>query len=472
MHNSDKMKEECGVFGIFDHPDSAKITYLGLYALQHRGQESAGIAVSDRTKIKNYKKMGLVSDVFKEKVLNSLTGNISIGHVRYSTSGSSVEKNAQPFSVYYSNGPIAVSHNGNITNSYDLREKLEKKGAIFQTTLDSEVIVHLLAKSEKKDFLSAIFDSLRLLKGSYSLLIMTKDSLLAARDPLGFRPLVLGKLNGKYVVASETCAFDLIGAEYIREIEPGELILINYEGIKSFEIDKNKPHKHCIFEYIYFARPDSLVFGKSVETVRKNLGKCLAKESFVDADIVVPVPDSGIYAAFGYSEESKIPLEFGFVRNHYIGRTFINPNQDDRNFSVRVKLNPVKEIVRGKRIILVDDSIVRATTSKMRIEALFRAGAKEVHLRISSPPITNSCFFGIDTPDKEKLIASSHSVKEIENLLGVNSLAYISIEGLLKSVNPNHHYCLSCFNGEYPFPLDPEKAKFRLDNFISNDFNF
>jgi amidophosphoribosyltransferase len=472
MLENDKMKEECGVFGIFNHPDATKMAYLGLYALQHRGQESAGIAVSDRTRIKNYRKMGLVSDIFREKILNELKGNIAIGHVRYSTSGSSVERNAQPFSVYYSKGPIAISHNGNITNAYELREKLESKGAIFQTTLDSEIIIHLLAKSENPDFIQSIIESLNLLKGSFSLLIMTKDKLIAARDPWGFRPLVLGKIGGKYVLSSETCAFDLINAEYIREIEPGELVVIDDDGIKSYEINKNEVHKHCIFEYIYFARPDSVVFGKSVQAVRKQLGRELAKEAPIDADMVVPVPDSGIYAAFGYAEQSKIPLELGFVRNHYVGRTFIKPDQNDRSFAVRVKLNPVKEIVQGKKIILVDDSIVRATTSKMRIDALRQAGAKEIHLRITAPPITDSCFFGIDTPDKDKLIASSHSVKEIEKLLGVESLAYISIDGLMNCVNNKHHYCLSCFDGQYPFTVNPERAKFRLENTTQIDFKF
>ncbi|MDR0676329.1 MAG: amidophosphoribosyltransferase [Elusimicrobiota bacterium] len=472
MLEHDKMQEECGVFGIFNHPEATHMTYLGLYALQHRGQESAGIAVSDRTRIKNYKKMGLVSDIFKERILNGLTGNIAIGHVRYSTSGSSIERNAQPFSVYYSKGPIAISHNGNIINAFELREQLEEKGAIFQTTLDSEIIIHLLAKNTKKNFIQSIIDSLNLLKGSYALLIMSRDNLIAARDPWGFRPLVLGKVGGKYVVSSETCAFDLINAEYIREIEPGELIMIDDNGVTSYYFNKNEAHRCCIFEYVYFARPDSIVFGKSVQSVRKELGIQLAKEAPVDADIVIPVPDSGIYAGFGYSDESKIPLEMGFVRNHYVGRTFIKPTQDDRSFGVRVKLNPVKEIIKNKRIILIDDSIVRATTTKMRIEALKNCGAKKIHLRIVSPPITDSCFFGIDTPDKEKLIASSHSVKEIEKILGVDSLAYISTEGLLNSVNNKHKYCLSCFDGKYPFEVNPEKARFRLENSTQIDFKF
>jgi amidophosphoribosyltransferase len=472
MFDRDKMEEECGVFGIFNHLDAARTTYLGLYALQHRGQESAGIAVSDRARIRNYRKMGLVSDIFKEKILKELTGNIAIGHVRYSTSGSSVERNAQPFSVFYAKGPIAVSHNGNITNAFELRQKLENEGAIFQSTLDSEIIVHLLAKERGDDLIQNIINSLKQLKGAYSLLIMKKDKLIAARDPWGFHPLCLGKLGGTYVVASETCAFDLVNADYVREILPGELVVIDDNGLNSFEIDKTEKHQHCIFEYIYFARPDSLVFGKSVQAVRKQLGRELAKEHPVDGDMVIPVPDSGNYAAYGYAEQAGIPFEMGFVRNHYVGRTFIKPNQMDRNLSVKVKLNPVKEIIQGKRIIVVDDSIVRATTSKLRVDALKEAGAKEIHLRISSPPITHSCFFGIDTPERSKLIASTHSVDEIAKYLGVDSLGYISIEGLHKSVGDRHNFCLSCFNGNYPFEVEIERDKLHLENTTQIDFRF
>jgi amidophosphoribosyltransferase len=468
----DKMKEECGVFGIFNHFDAAKMTYMGLYSLQHRGQESAGIAVSNRTRIRNYRRMGLVSDIFKEKVLDALSGNIAIGHVRYSTTGSSIERNAQPFSVFYSKGPIAISHNGNLTNAFELRHNLEKDGAIFQTTLDSEIIIHLLAEEKGEDLIENIISTLKKVKGAYSLLIMTKDKLIAARDPWGFRPLCLGKVGGTFAVSSETCAFDLINAEYIREIEAGELLVIDDEGLHSFEIDKNTKHQHCIFEHIYFARPDSVVFGRSVQEVRKQLGRELAKEHPADVDMVIPVPDSGNYAAYGYAEEAKVPFEMGFVRNHYVGRTFIKPEQSDRNLSVKVKLNPVKEIIKGKKIVVVDDSIVRATTSKMRVEALREAGAKEIHLRISSPPITHSCFFGIDTPEKSKLIASTHSVDEIAKYLGVDSLGYVSIEGLHKSVGDGHNFCLSCFNGNYPFEVELERDKLHLENTTQIDFKF
>ncbi|MFC1485074.1 amidophosphoribosyltransferase [bacterium] len=468
----DKMEEECGVFGVFNHNDASRITYLGLYSLQHRGQESAGIAVSDRYRIRNYRRMGLVSDVFKEKVLDELTGSIAIGHVRYSTSGSSVERNAQPFSVFYPKGPIAVSHNGNITNAFELRHQLEQEGAIFQTTLDSEILVHLLAREKEPDFIKALTNSFNYLKGAYSILIMTKDKMIAARDPWGFRPLCLGKLGGTYVVASETCAFDLINADYIREIAPGELLVIDDNGIKSYEINKKKLHQHCIFEYIYFARPDSLVFGKSVQAVRKKLGRQLAREHPVDADIVIAVPDSGNYAAYGYAQEAGISFEMGLVRNHYVGRTFIKPNQSDRSFAVKVKLNPVKEIIKGKRVIVVDDSIVRATTSKMRVDTLREAGATEIHFRVSSPPITHSCFFGIDTPERGKLIASNHTVDEIAKFLGVDSLGYISVEGLHKSVGDSHNFCLSCFTGNYPFDVELDRDKLHLEKKTQIDFGF
>jgi amidophosphoribosyltransferase len=468
----DKFKEECGVFGIFNHPDASQITYLGLYSLQHRGQESAGIAVSDRNKIKNYKRMGLVSKVFKEKILQDLSGSIAIGHVRYSTAGSSVERNAQPFCVYYSRGPIAIAHNGTLTNALQLRNQLEADGAIFQSSLDSEVFVHLLAREKEPDFIQAIINVLKKVEGAYSLVIMTKNDLIAVRDPYGFRPLSLGNLGGSYVVSSETCAFDLIGAGHIRDIEPGELVVINDQGVKSFEIDKSKEHKHCIFEYIYFARPDSVVFGRSVEKVRKELGRQLAKEHPADADIVIPVPDSGNYAAYGYAEKSGISYDMGFVRNHYVGRTFIKPDQNDRGLSVKVKLNPVKEIINGKRIVVVDDSIVRATTSKMRMDALRQAGAKEIHLRISSSPITHSCYFGIDTPERGKLIASNHTVEEIKKFLGVDSLGYLSVKGMEKAIGDGHHFCLACFNGNYPFPISLDKNKFELERGEQFDFTF
>ncbi|MCP4482253.1 MAG: amidophosphoribosyltransferase [bacterium] len=466
------MKEECGVFGIFNHLDASQMVYLGLYSLQHRGQESAGIAVSNRDRICNFRRMGLVSDIFKPKVIKKLTGSIAIGHVRYSTSGFSIERNAQPFSVFYDKGPIAVSHNGNISNAFKVRQDLEKEGAIFQTMLDSEIIVHLLAKQQGNDLAQNLINSLNQLQGAYSFLVMTEDKLIAARDPWGFRPLCLGKLGGSYVVSSETCAFDLIGAKYLREVEPGELVVISDEGLKSYDINKAEKSQYCIFEHIYFARPDSVVFGKSVQAVRKKLGRELAKEFPADVDIVIPVPDSGNYAAYGYAEQSGIPFEMGFVRNHYVGRTFIKPNQSDRSFAVKVKLNPVKDIIKGKRIVVVDDSIVRATTSKLRVDALREAGAKEVHLRISAPPITNSCFFGIDTPEKNRLIAANNTVEEIQAFLGVDSLGYISIEGLNLAVGDVDKFCLACFTGEYPLPVEEDKDKLHLENTTQIDFDF
>ncbi|MFC1512747.1 amidophosphoribosyltransferase [bacterium] len=449
----DKLKEECGIFGIYNNADASQITYLGLYALQHRGQESAGIAVSDGERIRNYRRMGLVSKVFNEKKLKELKGRNAIGHVRYSTTGSSIERNAQPFSVHCSRGAVAVAHNGNLTNALSLRKKLEQEGAIFQTTLDSEIIVHLLAKEKEKDLYKAIIKVLNKVEGSYSLAVLTKNEIIAARDPYGFRPLSLGKLGGSYAVSSETCAFDLINAQHIRDIEPGELVVIDEHGIKSLEIDKTKEHRHCIFEYVYFARPDSKIFDRSVQEVRKQFGRQLAREHPVQADIVIPIPDSGNYAAYGFAEQSRIPFEMGIVRNHYVGRTFIKPEQTDRGFSVKVKLNPVKEIIKGKRVVVVDDSIVRGTTSKMRMETLRQVGAKEIHLRISSPLITHSCFFGIDTPERGKLIASNHSVDEIKRFLGVDSLGYLSIKGMEQIAGHGHHFCLACFDGLYPVSI-------------------
>ncbi len=447
----------CGIFGIYNHLEASNLTYLGLYALQHRGQESAGIVSSDGKHLHHYRQMGLVSEIFTKDLLKRLSGKSAIGHVRYSTSGTSELKNAQPFMIDYYKGSLAIAHNGNLTNAFFIRSELESKGSIFQSNMDTEVIVHLIARSKEKTSIERIAHALKQVEGAYSLLILTEKEMIAARDPFGFRPLVLGQLKEAAVVASETCAFDLIGAKFMREIEPGELLLINGEGMKSFKPFPPKPSHQCIFEFIYFARPDSFLFNRNVYTVRKSLGIQLAKESPAEVDMVVPIPDSGIPATIGYASESKLPLELGMIRNHYVGRTFIEPEQQIRHFGVKIKLNPVKELLKGKRIVTVDDSIVRATTSR-KINKMFRnAGAKEVHVRISSPPITNPCFFGIDTPKRSELIASSHKVKEIQRFINANSLKYLSLEGLKKCVESDvESYCYACFTGDYPIPLQME----------------
>ena len=444
----------CGIFGIYNHLEASNLAYLGLYALQHRGQESAGIVSSDDRQLHHYRQMGLVSEVFTKDILKRLPGKSAIGHVRYSTAGSSELKNAQPFVADYYKGNLAIAHNGNLTNAFLIKSELESKGSLFQSNMDTEVIVHLIARSKEKNSIERIVHALKQVEGAYSLLILTEKEMVAARDPFGFRPLVLGQLKEAPVVASETCAFDLIGAKFVREIEPGEILLINEEGIKSFKPFPQKQHHQCIFEFIYFARPDSFLFKRSVYEVRKSFGVQLAKEAPVDVDMVVPIPDSGFPATLGYAAESKIPLELGMIRNHYIGRTFIEPEQRIRHFGVKIKLNPVKELLKGKRIVTVDDSIVRATTSR-KINKMFRnAGAKEVHVRISSPPITHPCFFGIDTPKRSELIASSHEVKEIQKFINASSLHYLSLEGLKKCVREDaEHFCYACFTGDYPIPF-------------------
>ncbi len=444
----------CGIFGIYNHPEASNHTYLGLYALQHRGQESAGIVSSDNRQLHHYRQMGLVSEVFTKDILKRLSGKSAIGHVRYSTAGSSELKNAQPFVVDYHKGTLAIAHNGNLTNAFLIKSELESKGSIFQSNMDTEVIVHLIARSREKRFVERTVHALKQVEGAYSLLILTEKEMVVARDPFGFRPLVLGQLKDAPVVASETCAFDLIGAKFVREIEPGEILLINEEGIKSFKPLPQKQHHQCIFEFIYFARPDSFLFNRNVYEVRKSFGVQLAKEAPVDVDMVVPIPDSGFPATLGYAAESKIPLELGMIRNHYIGRTFIEPEQRIRHFGVKIKLNPVKELLRGKKIVTVDDSIVRATTSR-KINKMFRnAGAKEVHVRISSPPITYPCFFGIDTPKRTELIASYHKLKEIQKFINASSLHYLSLEGLKKCVRGDaEQFCYACFTGDYPIPF-------------------
>lgn len=446
----------CGIHGIYGHKDAARLTYLGLYALQHRGEESTGIVVYNGRKIKSHNGMGLVGEVFDERIIRSLRGNFAIGHVRYSTTGSSIAKNIQPFLISHRKGHIAIAHNGNLTNTVQLRRTMEEKGSVFQTTMDSEIIVHLLAQSKKKDVKEVVVEALAQLEGAYSLLLMLNDVLVGARDPKGFRPLCLGQLDGAYVLASETCALDLINAKYIREIEPGEIVFINNKGIESIKPFPESKHSLCIFEFIYFARPDSNIFGKNVYLTRKRLGCQLVRECPVNCDFVMPIPDSGMYAAVGFAQESKLPFEVGMIRNHYVGRTFIQPSQFIRDFRVRVKLNPIKDVIKNKRIAIVEDSIVRGTTSRARVRTLQEVGAKELHMRITCPPLRSPCFYGIDFPTKKELIASTHTVEWIRNFIGLDSLIYLSLDGMLKSMLlPKDEFCTACFTGKYP--IEPPK---------------
>lgn len=441
----------CGIFGIYGHRDAASLTYLGLYALQHRGEESAGIVAYDGRKITQHQDMGLVNDVFDQTTIKSLRGDIAVGHVRYSTTGSSTIQNVQPFLVKHKQGHIAIAHNGNLTNAIELRRKMEEEGAIFQTTMDSEIIVHLLARSKEKDYKQSILQALSQIEGSFSLVMMVDGVLIGARDPLGFRPLCIGKLGGAYVLATETCALDLIQADYVRDVKPGEIVFIDKNGIECISLQKRKAHAFCIFEYIYFARPDSNIFGKNVYLTRKRLGRQLAKEAPADGDIAMPIPDSGSYAALGFAQESKIPLEAGMVRNHYVGRTFIQPSQHIRDFRVKVKLNPIKEVLRGKRVVIIEDSIVRGTTSRVRVRTLREAGAKEIHMRVSCPPLISPCYYGIDFPTKKELIASSHTISWIKDFIGLDSLKYLSLEGMYKAMLlPKSEFCSACFTGRYP----------------------
>jgi len=447
----------CGIFGIYGIEEAANYTYFGLYALQHRGQESAGIAVYDGKKVKEWKGLGLVSEVFNEEILKKLHGYIAIGHVRYSTTGSTALQNVQPFCVNFAKKTIAIAHNGNLVNAYQIRCELEEKGHIFQTTMDSEVIVHLIAKNLKKGLVEAIETTMKKIKGAYSVLLLYEDILIAFRDPWGFRPLSFGMFNGGYVIASETCAFDLVGVQYLRDVEPGEILVIDKDGPKSYKVFKKEKFNlsHCIFEFIYFARPDSYLFNKNVYMVRKNLGKNLYKECPLSADFVMPFPDSGNYAAIGYAQSSGLPLEFGMIRNHYIGRTFIQPSEKIRNISVKMKLNPVKDILKGKEVIIIDDSLVRGTTSKNRLKSIKETGAKKIHFLLSCPPIKFPCFFGIDFPSSAELIAHKHSVEEIRKFLDIDTLYYLSIEGLLSAVEElRDKVCLACFSGEYPIEVD------------------
>ena len=457
----DKLREECAVMGVFGHPEAANMVYLGLYALQHRGQESSGIVSSDGKVLVSHRQMGLVADIFKEEVIKRLEGASAIGHNRYSTTGQSHIKNVQPFVVEYVQGPIAISHNGNLVNAGVLRDELEASGSIFQSTSDTEVIIHLIATSRETTLMGRIVEALSRARGAYSLLFLTLDRMIAARDPMGFRPLVLGEFkSGRtrgFVVASETCALDLIEAQYLREVEPGEIITFGPKGMESLKPFPPAPHAKCIFEYIYFARPDSNLYGRNVYLVRKELGRQLARENGVEADLVTPVPDSGVPAAIGYAEVSGLPLEFGLIRNHYVGRTFIEPQESIRHFGVKIKLNAQREVLEGKRVVVVDDSIVRGTTSRKIVRMLRDAGAKKVHMRISSPPTTGPCYYGIDTPTRSELIASSSSVEEIRKFIDADSLGYLSHEGMYGFLDGRTQgFCDACFSGNYPVHFDDE----------------
>lgn len=463
MHErDDHFRDECGVFGIFGHPEAANIAYLGLHALQHRGQESAGIATSDGGELHCYRGEGLVADVFGEAELARVPGRLAIGHVRYSTAGGTGLRNAQPIMVRYGGGMVAVAHNGNLTNAAALRARLEGEGSIFAGTSDTEVIVHLLARSRSRAIEGRLLDALRAVEGAWSLVVLSEDTLIGARDPFGVRPLVLGDLDGAPVLASETCALHLIGARLVREVEPGEVVVIDAEGVRSARPFPPAPRRACVFEHVYFGRPDSRIFGHSVYQVRRETGRQLAREAPADADIVVPVPDSGIAAAMGYADVSGIPYGMGLVRSHYIGRTFIEPAQSIRHFGVKLKLAPVEEAIRGRRLVVIDDSLVRGTTSAKIIALLRSAGAREVHLRIASPPITHPCFYGIDTPRRSELVAAHLDVEAIRDRLGCDSLAYLSREGLLAAAGgAQTGFCDACFTGAYPIPVrdraDPPK---------------
>jgi amidophosphoribosyltransferase len=455
----DRFHDECGVFGVFGHPEAANLAYLGLYALQHRGQESAGIVSSTGHDLYMHKAMGEVEEIFQPRVLSKLPGSSAIGHTRYSTAGDKALLNVQPIMIDCNKGKMAVAHNGNLTNASEWRRKLEHRGSIFQTNSDTEVIVHLVARSQARNLSGALGDALNQVEGAYSLVVLTADELYAVRDPRGFRPLALGKIAGPggettWMVASETCAFDLLNAQYLRDIEPGEMLRISRSGLESIHFSPPKPHQYCIFEHVYFSRPDSIVFGRPVNESREMLGRLLAREHPAEADMIVPIPDSGVPAAIGFALESRIPFRMGLIRNHYIGRTFIEPSQAIRNFGVKLKLNPVRSLIAGKRVVLIDDSIVRGTTSRKLVRMVREAGAKEVHMRISCPPTISPCYYGVDTPTKEELIASSNTPEEIRKYLGADSLGYLSLPGLRQAVNDTEgKFCTSCYTGVYPTDL-------------------
>lgn len=441
----------CGIIGIYNHSEASKLAYLGLYALQHRGQESAGIVSAYQDRLVSYNAMGHVADIFTEEILDNLPGNSAIGHVRYSTTGESVIQNCQPFTINYARGGLSVAHNGNIVNAGEIRGEFEAHGAIFQSTIDTEVILHMIAASKKNALVDRLTEILPRLQGAYSLLFLTETRMIAARDPYGFRPLEIGKKGDSYIIASETCALDLIEAEHVRSVEPGEILVFENGGFKSYKPFKPQKRAHCIFEYVYFARPDSIVFDRNVYEIRKGFGRQLAKEDPIKADMVVPIPDSGVPAAIGYSEESGIPFQMGLVRNHYVGRTFIEPEEEIRNFGVKIKLNAVKNLMVGKKVILVDDSIVRGTTSRKIIKMIRDSGASEVHMRISSPPTKWPCFYGIDTPTRKELIAANKSVEEIRKYIAADSLSYLSKDSLywFEKQTPREWFCDACFSGNY-----------------------
>lgn len=459
------LHEACGVVGVCGHPEAANLAYLALYALQHRGQESAGIVSCDENSLLVHRGMGLVADVFTEQILHKLKGPRAIGHVRYSTAGASLLRNAQPFVVGYEGGVLAIAHNGNLVNAHAIRKQLEARGALFQSTMDTEVIVHLIAASRQVSLRERLAEALSQVKGSYSLVILTETQLLAARDPYGFRPLVLGRKQHAVVIASETCALDLIEAEMVREVEPGEVLEVDERGLRGYKALSGL-RRHCVFELIYFARPDSIVFSRNVYQVRKELGRQLAREHPVDADMVVPIPDSGVPAAIGFAEESGIPFEMALVRNHYVGRTFIEPDEQIRHFGVKIKLNPVREFLQGKRVVLIDDSIVRGTTSRKILTLVRHAGASEVHQRVSSPPTIGSCHYGIDTPTRKELIASTSQLEDIREYIGVDSLGYLSTEGMLSALDAHsNEFCMACFTNEYPVEVPKEQLSAQLTLF-------
>ena len=474
----DKFKDECGVVAIYAHPQASTLAYLGLHALQHRGQESAGMVSSDGVRMHVHKAMGQVAEIFTEEVLERLAGPLAIGHTRYSTAGDSALLNAQPIMVDCNKGLIALAHNGNLVNAHDIRSRLERQGSIFQTTSDTEVIVHLVAQSREETLPEAIADALRRIEGAFSLVIMTRDRIFAVRDPRGFRPLAMGRMPARdgaredtIVFASETCAFDLIGATYERDVKAGEMIVVGPEGIYSRFYAPQMPQTSCIFEHVYFSRPDSVIFGRPVVVSREQLGRRLAREAPAEADVVVPVPDSGVQAAMGFSAESGIPFQLGLIRNHYVGRTFIEPEQRVRDFGVRLKLNPVRYLLEGKRVVLIDDSIVRGTTSKKIVRMVRNAGAVEVHVRISCPPTISPCFYGVDTPDKKQLIAANKSVDEIREYIGADSLAYLSLEGMKEACGEGEvtTYCTACYTGKYPTKLvDVEEIQPATEPVVKN----
>jgi len=444
---------------VFDHPEAANLTYLGLYAQQHRGQESAGIVSTDGHNFYTHRGMGLVADIFQKSDIKNLSGHHSIGHVRYSTSGESGLRNCQPFSYEYAHGGIAMCHNGNIVNAPELRKQLEKKGSIFQSTSDTEVLIHLVARSRAASMKERVAYAVSKLTGGFSLLVLVEERLVGIRDRHGIRPLVLGKLDGSWVLASETCAFDLVGATYVRDVEPGEMVVIDENGLESLHPFASVKPKFCVFEYVYFARPDSTLEGVNVYEARYQIGVELAKESFVEADLVIPVPDSGVPPAMGFAEEAGIPFQMGLIRNHYVGRTFIEPKQSIRNFGVKLKLNPNRELIEGKRVILVDDSIVRGTTSRKIVEMVRAAGASEIHMRISSPPTKHSCFYGVDTPDADELMANKMDLEAMRKAIGADSLAFVSFDGMYRAVGkPRGQHCDACFSGDYPVPVEKQRS--------------